>query len=336
MGRVIIVGAGASAGTLSAENAPICRDFGKVLQRKVPRWRVAYPNLSSCVEYLCGVLPGTDPGDWSLDRVWGAIDNQYKLFGILHHDGFPDRSTIVCAGFELKKAVCAVYGDQLRERIDQAARGNGTLKAVLGATEPNDCIVSLNYDNLVERLLSALGKEFVQPKNERSSFGDGLILVKPHGSLTWWRRLFGRGTDEIEIRTEPLRESEIQLPGNGKDVEVQPGIIGPVPHKTELLYEQRENLSRLVQAHWSLARRSFASADVIDVVGYSFPEEDDHAMLIFQRAAYLSRERRGGPVEVRVYQRDEGEYERVRENLKRNVFHSSEANYSFRGPVRID
>lgn len=78
MSRVIILGAGASYGTVG-EKAPLARDFGQYLMKKTPDWSKSYPYLAAAINFLEPRLQNTSLKSWALDKVWGAIENRVKL-----------------------------------------------------------------------------------------------------------------------------------------------------------------------------------------------------------------------------------------------------------------
>lgn len=83
MSNVIILGAGASRGTLG-EKAPVSAEFGEYLNKKVPCWHTKYPYLAAVVCFLKSRIPDTFEDSWALDKVWSAIDNRIKLRHVLN------------------------------------------------------------------------------------------------------------------------------------------------------------------------------------------------------------------------------------------------------------
>jgi len=78
MSRVILLGAGASRGTLG-EQAPVAAEFGKHLSKSNVDWSQEYPYLAAAIRFLKPRIPDTSEESWALDKVWSAIDNRFKL-----------------------------------------------------------------------------------------------------------------------------------------------------------------------------------------------------------------------------------------------------------------
>jgi len=131
--KVFLFGAGASAATLGPNNAPVSKDFGRVLAKKLPGWSKQFPFLQSAIRYLSLQQPGVSDQQWSLDSVWNGIDENYKLRRVVRHHELPRvanpdperqlykqhpdssswESFWTLAGWELKRALTLVYGDLL-------------------------------------------------------------------------------------------------------------------------------------------------------------------------------------------------------------------------------
>jgi len=91
MTRVLLLGAGASRGTLG-EKAPISAQFGKCLHRNIKDWTNKYPYLSAAVKFFKERIQNTSMESWALDKIWGAIDNRVKLRYIIN-------SIVCCRAF---------------------------------------------------------------------------------------------------------------------------------------------------------------------------------------------------------------------------------------------
>lgn len=330
MQSVILLGAGASRGTLG-EIAPLSADFGQCLNAIMPNWRSNYPYLSAALRFLRDRIPDTTEQSWALDRVWSAIDNRVKLRFILGLElpeaPFPPPKTKRIyarsldpwglAGFDLRCVMSSVYGNRLTSKIQDAIQGNGTLKQVSQRLEPEDCVVSLNYDLLAEKMLNKIGKAWSTANqwSISSSTGGKILLCKPHGSLSWkqWVPEFGRA---IEILDGPMAENEIDF-DPAQDATLQPAVVGPVPFKSEIIMPEVQgnvlNSFELLAAQWKAAIERISQAEKLIILGYSFPSEDLHAQYLFAEASV--RRQSSKKLEIEVYQRTKQSFDRTYEKL---------------------
>ena len=334
MSCVILLGAGSSRGTLGRQ-APVSAEFGEHLYQQNRYWCGDYPYLAAVIRFLEPGIPDTNEQLWALDKVWGAIDNRVKLQDVVdltlpaalppppHWDPWS------FAAFELRKAVARIYGAALDDAIQRAATDHGTVKQQLAGLQPGDCVISFNYDLLAERLLRQLGKRFVVAHRWLDlSTHEAIVLCKPHGSLNWKQQLFGQG-DRVEMLDGPIREREI----THSPCIQQPGIIAPVPFKSEIIFPELQHsiapeFHNLLVAQWRCAIRCFAEAQRLIVMGYAFPAEDSHAQYLFAEA--VVRRTSSQPLEIDVYEQSHTPFCEVMRNL-RALFRS--ALYRYQGPV---
>jgi len=315
---VILVGAGATFGTLNRKHAPISKDFGKYLNEQIPQWKDRYRYLDASVEFLSKRYPNMNEKDWALDKVWGGIDDRWKLREIWSLDlpgatsptpttkKFYSRNINpwLIAGLELKCALARVYGELLQSPIEKAAQSkDGTFKKKLGELKGGDCVISFNYDLLTEKLLEKKYYALAGPKGENTEVKDKVLLCKPHGSVSWKRWVPENGR-RVEILDDPLRESCIDSL-DGENREVQPGIIAPVPHKDEFFFPEPTrsdcpSFSELLTAQWKTAIECIAMTDRLIVMGYGFPLEDTHVQHMFREAAA----KRTKELYVELYEKD--------------------------------
>ncbi|MBI2909681.1 MAG: hypothetical protein HYX92_18735 [Chloroflexi bacterium] len=331
MSSVILLGAGASRGTLG-EEAPSAADFGKYLGKAVPGWADEYPHLAAVVRFLRLRIAKTSEKSWALDEVWGAIDNRVKLRRILGLNlpgaPFPPPRTKTIyqrnldawglAGFELRCALARVFGTALDSPIQKAAKGKGTMAATVKQLQPGDCVISFNYDLLVERIIEALGKRLVtaNASSDSTDCGEAILLCKPHGSLNW-RQTVPEDGRAVQILGSAILESAIDF-DPAQNATVQPVIIGPVPFKSELILPELQSSvshsDNLLLAQWSCAIQHISEAERLVVLGYGFPSEDLHARFLFTEAA--ARRKSGENLEIEVYERSERQFTKVNEQIR--------------------
>lgn len=271
--RLLIFGAGASAGTLGL---PAAREFGRELARAHPTWPAAYPNLAQVV---AGLRASTDGEDWDLGAAWTRLDYLTKLAWAAETD-----LDLAAANVEIRKALLDVYGGT-RRQLRRSRKRTETIRKLLRGASPGDVVVSFNYDLLVEQLAAEAEVELVQGPCGHRGCRRCVQLIKPHGSLAWsaTRRrgrtaVHWRGVDKRPL-LKPLQKSRVSA-GH------VPLVLGVVPIKSELLpevqiaHEAREVHEAIVR-QWRAATAAARRADQIEVVGYSFPPEDQYGSFLF-------------------------------------------------------
>lgn len=191
------------------------------------------------------------------------------------------------AGFELRRAVAYIYGKSIEAEIENAVNARGSVAQEIGKLKPGDCVISFNYDLLDERILEKRHKgKWVRayPWLDFAGQEETIILCKPHGSLNWLQRVPENGR-RVQLLPEPMREDEIDYK---KGATLQPGIVGPVPFKSEIIVPEIQgsvnSFHELLVAQWSWAMRRISEAQELVIMGYGFPAEDLHARFLFKEA----------------------------------------------------
>lgn len=346
--RIFLLGAGASAATLGSDNAPVSRDFGKVLEAASPGWQNRFPFLASAVRYLCLQQPDISEHDWSLGIVWNGIDENYKLRRVVRHlelpalispvpqerlyQQYPDwlswDSFWVLAGWELKRALTLIYGDRLQPLLASNGLSSKWLAFRVRELNPTDVLVSMNYDLLAESLarLRWAGAGNCRNKGDdrrRRRHGDSWpLILKPHGSLDWvfmtnW--ISGKHLVERTASGLPLREVDIDL---SEDFwERRPVVVAPVRYKDEMLVQgtQPTELTEVLNFQWQTFVTALGEADEFRVFGYRFPPEDSYGQRMLQEG--LRRRARRGALPVFLHLRDYDECDKVKSRLEKEVFH---------------
>jgi len=347
MSRVILLGAGASRGTLG-EQAPVAAEFGKHLSKSNVDWSQKYPYLAASIRFLKPRIPDTSEESWALDKVWSAIDNRFKLQLIwgtsLPGSPIPPPTTKriykenwgswVLAGFELLCSVASVYGAALDSEIQKAMKGNGTVKRELNQLQSGDCVISFNYDLLVENTLGELSREvaIANPWLDTTNTNDAILLCKPHGSLNWKRWALENGR-LVQILNRSMKENEIDFDPT-QNATIQPGIVAPVPYKSEIIFPESQppNFLRLLVAQWRCAIRCLSEAENLVVLGYGFPPEDLHAHYLFAEAA--AKRNSDNKLEIEVYEKYKQRFDEVKEEID-ELLEPASCKYhcEYRGPV---
>jgi hypothetical protein len=276
---VFLLGAGCSYGTL--EKHPLCpplaKGFGRCLVERATREK-----YSSLAKVACHLR--RDLSELGLEEIWSCID-YYAKFGE-KRDGFlpePDWSLkeVVC---ELKRAILLLYG----HGCDDASRAvkrttNCTLVSLLKRVRGGDTIISFNYDTLVERsarklkvrLRHGLGRV---PRKE-------VRFAKPHGSISWRVRGLHPPLSGAPV-LDTLEEQSVVCGCS----DTEPLVLGAVPIKSELIKEVQWHYGAcdvfaLIMRQWQVVVDAIRDADIIVVLGYRFPDEDQYGRFLLKEGA---------------------------------------------------
>lgn len=352
--KVILLGAGASAATLGCENAPISRQFGKVLCEKLPVWSQRYPFLRSAIQYL-SLQSGVEKENWALDAVWDGIDENFKLRRVIrHHDlptpagpvpeerlysQYPDRSSWdsfwTLAGWELKRALTFVYGDGLRSLLEPARLSSKWLADRFQELGPNGVIVSMNYDLLAEGLArfhwpgAGNCRNKADDRQRRRNENSWPLILKPHGSLDWVFMTNWLTNRHLLERTESgvsLQEADIDL---GEDFwERRPVVVAPVRYKDEILVQRMQpaELTEVLNFQWQSFITALSKAEELRVFGYGFPPDDSYGNRMLQEA--MRRRSGGSKLHVFLHLPDEPpDYicSETRRRIEKNIFRADRA-----------
>jgi hypothetical protein len=293
---LVIAGAGCSRGALGP-NSPTAAEFGAALLRVEPAWTSKYTGLAQCVEELSEMLPGTSPGAWGLDKVWGAVDNRAKLY---RATGKPDFQV----SKDLHAVICEVFGRRLDSDIAKVVAGaQSNLRSIISGLQQPVWYVSFNYDLLIDELAQSL---------------DGAV-IKPHGSVDWSRSVpdYGRPPVHCSRAMEPRDVMEPHMGGPG----VHPAIVGPVPFKSELAIEVQLagnclGFHQELTYQWRQMVDHLALCSELVVIGYGFPPEDVHAVHLFREAALRRRRRKAPRLKLTVHERDEQRFKETIEHIQ--------------------
>ena len=145
----------------------------------------------------------------------------------------------------------------------------------------NAAIISFNWDLVLDQLL-------LEDNLNTSSYGlsrtlsEGLVLLKPHGSLNWFERNPGRFiTDrkkELIFRRKRVTRiyafREFRAPVSTTDREYTPLIVPPVSSK--------DFTKPVFTTLWQNCAHVLSTANRVTFIGYSMPATDLHAQLIMR------------------------------------------------------
>jgi hypothetical protein len=191
------------------------------------------------------------------------------------------------------------------------------LNKFVSRLKPDDTVVSLNYDIVIDNTLLNFGRPVNYGVPIRSGMerplaghwrwepyrllGDSCPLYKPHGALNW---LFRRACQKLDV-TAGMKSTHY--------IFSDPALICP---ECDSCYEALivaptmfKSYSNLILAEiWRAVEDRLANTGEVVFVGYSLPDADVHLRCILMRALFRNRKRassHGAPV-VRVIGYDDG------------------------------
>ncbi len=163
--------------------------------------------------------------------------------------------------------------------------------------------ITFNYDLILEKSLKNLGMNprYLGVNDDMGnpyfidSFSKEPLILKLHGSLNWKMEF---GCNDIEFYGDSVTPS---YPTNSLSANsfVEPAIVPPTIFKQEINDDSRlaDPLTRLLINQWRGAIQLLKEADMVIIIGYSFPFADYHAQRIFQIPSMI---RRGKAIEQKI------------------------------------
>ncbi len=209
-----------------------------------------------------------------------------------------ERKFLGDCGRDLKRLCHHIYGDsQLPDSLQNGADNYSSLHFLLTGMEYKVEYITFNYDTCLEKSLDARDVP-VQYVTDYGIPNVGFVqksvhVAKLHGSLNW--ELNKSLVRPLEIKVPPIPyvkdnflAVEPRYPNRFQpDIAVtEPLIIPPTWFKNEINDDSRaENrVTQLILHQWRVALEILRRADLIIVVGYSFPVTDFHVQRLFRLA----------------------------------------------------
>jgi hypothetical protein len=107
-----------------------------------------------------------------------------------------------------------------------------------------------------------------------------VFLLKPHGSIDWFRKAFlpnrGEGGDFLSLDEKLAVFKHFDFTENQGLAKILPVIVPPVASKK---FE-----FRALKRTWISMFRAVSQATELHIIGYSLPREDQFARFVFRRA----------------------------------------------------
>jgi hypothetical protein len=169
-----------------------------------------------------------------------------------------------------------------------------------------DVVITFNWDVGLEQTLYMDRKEpsfhyFYSRKIDQKQ----VFLLKPHGSIDWFRKAAlpnnGEGEDYLSLDKDLAVFKHFDFTENHELAKLLPVIVPPVSSK-EFKY-------RALKRTWISVFRAVSQATQLHIIGYSLPREDQFARFVFRRAIrnnLLNVEKgKKSPLGIRVVNPDE-------------------------------
>jgi hypothetical protein len=268
------------------------------------------------------------------------------------YDGDDARHELALLESELRKLLVEKLSAAKKAKVDRN-RLNAFARFVL---ESEASIVTFNYDDVLDQSLLAASPTTsgfrAPPKSWEPNGGYGLfcrpsgscvadsmafmerpstLLLKLHGSVNWYVRLgertpFGPANLLHHEEWSPQSNLPHDLNQIRSHLERDPFIVPPVLVKSEL------SLHPVLRVIWELAHDKLTNATEVVFIGYSIPETDMAARILFRET--LSR-RTGYSVRV-VSLASETNDEELLKNTYRSLFKDlADDQFDFSGARRV-
>lgn len=319
---VYVLGAGSSAEggvPLSAQILPVGLELLKALRgapgggahpyleklgaRHREAFELVYDFIAGCMQGLGGA-DELDPNALpTVDELWALLElarGQRARFGCA--TGAADVSRVRRSLMMLLYHVlvgCRVEGGGpgLRVRFGPGPNPYDAFARLLG---PDDAVVALNYDTLLEAALRAAGREADYGVATRPGppEGEPALLIKPHGSFNWLYcptcgALSDFGCRDVAHVAIELDERERACPADATPREY---VI--VPPSLVKNYEN-PHLSQL----WALAAMHLRACERVVFCGVSMADSDIYLKYLIKQATSLNPNLRANPGRVVVVNR---------------------------------
>jgi hypothetical protein len=305
--NVLILGAGASASCGIALTKDILREFMEKLSAEEP---VKAGKADKLLEYLYQDFNPVYRNYPNIEDFLNILETAsiFNSQEFIESTLWPKTKTT-----EVKKIVLRALTEYLWKFMSGNKRSHYVDTYFRDYVSTETVVITFNWDLSVEQALSKrrgqLSIRYQYPESD--SRKDVITLLKPHGSLNWFRKRDIDGLAELKAR---------RLDGDificefidvllAHDLpEVTPIIVPPVFNKDFSSPTQDFN-SNIFSETWTSIYKSLRRATKLTILGYSLPKEDQFAKFVFRRALrnnLLAVERKKKPqLEMHVVNPDE-------------------------------
>jgi hypothetical protein len=259
-------------------------------------WSDRVRRIKDFINDFYNLNPGTLP---NLEDILTQLDDALIENRSLSKDY--DLPTIRIIREDLVYTICEI----LRLRLDdRQARGRHLMQQFMHKLGPNDSILSLNYDIIVDNALFqyrraryvdyGLSVRYVLDEGKWERSYESPVsqlnlppLYKLHGSLNW---LYCSSCQQLDITIYMKGVQLIYAPDTNVGCPDCRGHYDPLII-TPTLLKAYNNI--MLREAWRRAEDKISKADEIVFIGYSLPYADTHLRCMLSRALYKNRIRHG-------------------------------------------
>jgi SIR2-like protein len=235
-----------------------------------------YSNMDLIYEHFDGVYFNTSP-----------VYNKYKFLGD--------------CGRDFRRLIYDIYSNYIMPTGEDYLKQLHT--SLNGSKYSNIAYVTFNYDCFLEQSLTDIRLKYITLNDKTDCYNtlmhDGIPIIKLHGSLSWEESRNG-AIYKIIYKAFPYSKNSQVEPKYKHDGDwLQPAIIPPTILKQEINDDSKleHDLTKTILQQWRAAITLLTEADLIIIVGYSFPVADHHVGRLFRLSnAIRKRKRRNPPI----------------------------------------
>jgi hypothetical protein len=302
--RLLILGAGFSA----PAGIPLSADLFKIVRRRIKIDYGLDNSFEEDLHYYKNYLQNTQHIDCTDSEI--DLETFLSFLDIEHYLKLKGSDTLSSEGnltqLRVKQAISYIILDRIPKKIPDIYR------IFVDKCEPSDCILTFNYDTLLERAFESIGKPYrlfpdrytrVDPFYGLVDMSkEEVILLKLHGSVDWFDKSSYIEMDELIGDSQP---HNVHHPIFGKDPIVVPEPIVDGPRSVDdplvniyrvrdpiplyrnkyyncvpyLLYPSSTKLLYVkpIVDFWNGLGKSGGLNLGFGIIGYSLPRYDDYA-----------------------------------------------------------
>lgn len=316
--RVFVLGAGFSY-HLSNEIFPLGSKLSSIIKEL---------NIPDLNKHIQDCIHEPD----SIERILSRLE----LDNYISDDEKENIKEEVSKAFQKQMLVKTIYEKYKGEEIIKSAQ-----TIVKGLFKQNDVIISLNYDLLLEHLLAKSNVDMWSPygngygnsieidgfestKNDGSSDCNqqkqNIRILKVHGSFNFYTQKYS-STNEysslIDVLINEKHDSFFDLDTMFENAKYKHTCFGndAQNRKTIILptYVKPFAQNRTFMKLWHEAIDAMKEADVITIIGYSFPKEDSMMSFLFS-CPFI--ETRKDKLEINILNISDDEISKIRDEIK--------------------
>ena len=228
--RILILGAGFSC----PAGLPTATELWQVILEKAKTFSGRAAKFHEDLEAYINYRRECDGDEIAADKV--DFENFMKFLDIEHYLGVRGSDTWSEDGNEGTIVTKTLIGKILAQKINRLTKIPDLYLEFARRLEPNDIVITFNYDTLLENALDGVGKPYRLFLDRYKRVDEYLsvipedrgevILLKVHGSIDWFDRSF---FERLEVRHAELKASppEDIIFSNEAELGLVPLVDGP-------------------------------------------------------------------------------------------------------------